>query len=143
MVSLFLQSRNRFGRSHVLLPIDDSVNIAAGQTQKVYIWKTDVLQGHALASKAACALLWCLHSLLVDRRAEWNSVRVVSYLVDDTPALPSSQHLHQLYEECKTQLCKTEGVRSPWNQSVPIKFVAADAGFLPPGPWVDFADMVV
>jgi hypothetical protein len=26
--------------------------------------------------------------------------------------------------------------------SLPIRFVAAEAGFLPPGPCIDFADMV-
>jgi hypothetical protein len=26
--------------------------------------------------------------------------------------------------------------------SLPIKFVAAEAGFFPPGPWTDFADML-
>jgi hypothetical protein len=30
----------------------------------------------------------------------------------------------------------------PSSQVLPIKFVAADVGFLPPGPAVDFADML-
>lgn len=29
-----------------------------------------------------------------------------------------------------------------FHQGLPIRFVAAEAGFLPPGPCVDFADMV-
>jgi hypothetical protein len=29
-----------------------------------------------------------------------------------------------------------------FNSSSPIKFVAAEAGFLPPGPFIDFADIV-
>lgn len=53
---------------------------------------------------------------------------------------PSYLHLHQLAK--KSVLSKHTKFSKPVSEGVPIRFVAAEAGFLPPGPAVDFADML-
>jgi hypothetical protein len=66
----------------------------------------------------------------------------MTHLEDGTRALPSYQHLHQLYPTMVSAKFQDQFRLNCRIPSLPIKFVAAEAGFFPPGPCVVFADMV-
>jgi len=63
-----------------------------------------------------------------------------TYLADGTRVPPSFQHHHRL--RTKVSIHCGHMPSGSISRSLPIKFVAADAGFLPPGPCTDFADML-
>jgi hypothetical protein len=64
-----------------------------------------------------------------------------SYLEDGKQVPPSYQHLRQLRPHVSIKPMPFELFASSF-PTLPIKLVAAEAGFLPPGPDIDFADMV-
>ena len=83
----------------------------------------------------------CMRTLIVSARPiSYRSRRWLAhktYPEDGKQAPPSFRRLHQL---CRSQY-------EPWNtvtaqSSLPIKLVAAEAGFFPPGPCTDFADIL-
>ena len=61
-----------------------------------------------------------------------------SYPRDDMRALPSYQHHRQL----SSHILVKEHLRLKF-ASIPMRLVAADAGFLPPGPLTLLADIVL
>lgn len=89
----------------------------------------------------------CIRTLMVSKagsdssRGNYTCCKRITYLEDGKRAPPSYRHPHRLRNH--VSYCQLSRIPStPRSHSLPIRLVAADAGFLPPGPCTDFADML-
>lgn len=76
------------------------------------------------------------------RQSNSGPFRRETHREDGTRALPSYRLLLQLWHKSQRQASKIYFQFSSANSSIPIRLVAAEAGFFPPGPCVVFADML-